>query len=332
MGERKTRMKTIAFTRYGSPDGLQFREVDKPVPAQNEVLVKIHAVSINSWDWELLNATPFANRVMFGLFRPKRLKTLGFDIAGRIEAVGKGVQKFQAGDEVYGDLSACGWGGFAEYVAVIEDVLTAKPAKLSFQQAAAVPQAGLLAWQGLVDEGHIRSGQKVLINGASGGSGTFAVQIAKTFGVEITGVCSTGKMEFVRSLGVDYVIDYTRDDFTRNGKQYDLIIDAQGHHSIFDYRRALSPKGVYVMHGGASSRIMQVMLLGPVLSLFDSRKLRILLHKANRGLDELGELLQSGKVVPIVDKCFPFSETIDALKYYGDGQARGKVVISMEQA
>ena len=325
-------MKSIAFTRYGSPDDLLFREVDKPVPGENEVLVKIHAASINSWDWELLNARPFLNRVLFGLFRPKRLKTLGFDIAGRIEAIGKGVQKFQAGDEVYGDLSACGWGGFAEYVAVTEDVLTAKPAELSFQKAAAVPQAGLLAWQGLVDEGHIRSGQKVLINGATGGSGTFAVQIAKTFDAEITGVCSTGKMEFVRSLGVDHVIDYTREDFTRNGKQYDLIIDAQGHHSIFDYRRALSPKGVYVMHGGASSRIMQVMLLGPVLSLFGSRKLRILLHKANRGLDELGELLQSGKVVPIVDKCFPFSETIDALKYYGDGQARGKVVISMEQA
>jgi NADPH:quinone reductase-like Zn-dependent oxidoreductase len=332
MRERTTWMKSIAFTRYGSPDNLQFREVDKPVPRENEVLVKIHAVSINSWDWELLNATPFANRVIFGLFRPKRLKTLGFDIAGRIEAVGSGVQKFQTGDEVYGDLSACGWGGFAEYVAVPENALTVKPAKLSFQQAAAVPQAGLLAWQGLVDEGHIRPGQKILINGASGGSGTFAIQIAKKFDVEITGVCSTGKMEFVRSLGVDHVIDYTREDFTRNGKQYDLIIDAQGHHSIFDYRRALSPRGVYVMHGGASSRIMQVMLLGPVLSLFGSRKLRILLHKANRGLDALGELLQSGKVVPIVDKCFPFSETIDALKYYGDGQARGKVVISMEQA
>lgn len=325
-------MKTIAFTRYGSPDDLQFREVDKPVPRENEVLVKIHAASINSWDWELLNARPFANRVIFGLFRPKRLKTLGFDIAGRIEAVGGGVQKLQVGDEVYGDLSACGWGGFAEYVAAPETALTVKPARLSFQQAAAVPQAGLLAWQGLVDEGHIRPGQKVLINGASGGSGTFAVQIAKTFDVEITGVCSTEKMEFVRSLGVDHVIDYTREDFTRNGKQYDLIIDAQGHHSIFDYRRALSPHGVYFMHGGASSRIMQVMLLGPVLSLSGSRKLRVLLHKANRGLDALGELLQSGKVVPIVDKCFPFSETIDALKYYGDGQARGKVVISMEEA
>ncbi len=324
-------MKTIEFAKYGTPDDLRMIEVEKPTPRDKEVLVKIHAASINSWDWELLNARPFVNRLMFGLFRPKRLKTLGFDIAGQVEAVGDGVKKYRVGDEVYGDLSAYGWGGFAEYVAAPEDALTIKPANISFQQAAAVPQAGLLSLQGLVDVGHIRPGQKVLINGASGGSGTFAVQIAKQYDAEITGICSTAKMDFVHSLGVDHVIDYTREDFTRNGQQYDLVIDAQAHHSFFDYRRALSTDGVYVMHGGASSSIFQVMLLGPLLSFFGSRKLRILFHRANKGLDAMNKLLESGKLVPVIDKCFPFSEAIDALRYYGAGHVRGKIVINMEQ-
>jgi NADPH:quinone reductase-like Zn-dependent oxidoreductase len=323
-------MRTIEFSRYGSPDELRFKEVGTPTPGDQEVLVRIYATSINSWDWELLHAQPFANRVMFGLFRPKKLKTLGFDIAGRVEAVGNAVRKFRVGDEVYGDLSASGWGGFAEYVAAPENALAIKPANLSFVEAAAVPQAGLLALQGLLDLGRIQSGQKVLINGASGGSGTFAVQIAKTFDVDLTGVCSTAKTEFVRSLGVDHVIDYTREDFTRNGQQYDLIIDAHAKHSIFDYRRALSPHGRYVVHGGATSTIMSVMFLGSIFSLLGNRKLRLLLHKANKGIEKLGSLLESGAVVPIVDKCFPFAETIDALKYYGDGNARGKVVISMQ--
>ena len=325
-------MKTIEFTRYGSPDYLEFKEIEIPTPGAHEVLVRIHATSINSWDWELLHATPFANRIIFGLFRPKKLKTLGFDIAGRVEAIGSAVEKFQVGDEVYGDLSACGWGGFAEYVSAPENALSIKPKNLSFEQAAAVPQAGLLAWQGLVDLGHIEPGQKVLINGASGGSGTFAIQIARTFDVEITGVCSTGKMDFVRSLGVDHVIDYTREDFTRNGKQYDLIIDAHAMHSVSDYRRALTPNGRYIVHGGATSTILSVLYLGWILSLFDKRRLRLLLHKANKGLDALGSLLESGKVVPVIDKCFPFSQTIEALKYYGNGNARGKVVITMQDS
>jgi len=325
-------MRTIEFTRYGSPDYLRFKEVEVPTPGDHEVLVRIHATSINSWDWELLHATPFANRVMFGLFRPKKLKTLGFDVAGRVEAVGSEVKFFRVGDEVYGDLSACGWGGFAEYVSAPESALSIKPKNLSFEQAAAVPQAGLLAWQGIVELGHIRSGQKVLINGASGGSGTFAIQIARTFDVEITGVCSTGKMDFVRALGVDHVIDYMHEDFTRSGKQYDLIIDAHALHSMFDCRRALSPNGRYIAHGGATSTLMSILYLGRLLSLFDNRRLQLLLHKANKGLDALGSLLESGKVVPIIDKCFPFSQTIEALKYYGNGNARGKVVITMQDS
>lgn len=322
-------MRTIEFTRYGSPDFLNFKEVEIPAPGDREVLVRIHATSINSWDWELLHAEPFANRMMFGLFRPKKLKTLGFDIAGRVEAVGNSVTRFRVGDDVYGDLSASGWGGFAEYVSAPENALTIKPANLTYEQAAAVPQAGLLAFQGLFDLGHIQAGQKVLINGASGGSGSFAVQIAKTFDVEVTGVCSATKIDFVRSLGADHVIDYGHEDFTRNGIQYDLIIDAHAQHSISDYRRALSPNGRYVVHGGEMSSLFQVMLLGPLLSLFGKRKLRLLLHKANKGIDTLGDLLESGKVVAIIDKCFPFDQTIEALKYYGDGNARGKVVVSM---
>lgn len=322
-------MKTVAFTKYGSPDDLQIKEVDKPIPKNNEVLVKIHASSINSWDWELLNATPFINRMMFGLFRPKRLKTLGIDIAGRVESFGSNVTQWQPGDDVFADLSACGWGGFAEYVAVPENVLTRKPANITFEQAAAVPQSGLLALQGLIDVGHIKPGEKLLINGASGGSGTIAVQIAKTFGVEITGVCSTGKMEFVRSLGVDHVIDYTQEDFTRNDQQYDLIIDAQGHHSILDCRRALKPKGIYAIHGGSTSSINQFMFFGPLVSLFSGRTLKIMIHKANKGLDAMCKYLESGNVVPVIDKCYPLSEIADALRYYGERRTKGKIVISV---
>jgi len=324
-------MRTIEFTRYGSPDELRFSEIGVPIPRDNEVLVRIYATSINSWDWELMHATPFANRMMFGLFRPKKLKTLGFDIAGRVEAVGNSVKNLHVGDEVYGDLSACGWGGFAEYVAAPETALAIKPANLSFEQAAAVPQAGLLAFQGLVDLGNIHAGQKVLINGASGGSGSFALQIAKTFDVELTGVCSTAKMQFVHSLGADHVIDYTQEDFTRNGKQYDLIIDAHALHSMFDYRRALRPNGRYVAHGGATSTLMSILWFGSIFSFFGNRRLKLLLHKANKGLDKLGALLESGEVVPIIDKCFPFDQTIEAFKYYGDGNARGKVVVSMQE-
>jgi NADPH:quinone reductase-like Zn-dependent oxidoreductase len=323
-------MKRIAFTKYGSLDELHMIEAEKPTPQGNEVLVRIAATSINSWDWELFNAQPFVNRLMFGLFKPKRLKTLGFDIAGRIEAVGQKVTRFEVGDEVYGDLSACGWGGFAEYVAAPAEALAHKPANINFVEAAAVPQAALLSYQGLVDVGHIRDGQKILINGASGGSGSFAVQIAKQFDVEITGTCRTEKMDFVRSLGVDHVIDYTREDFTRSGQQYDLIIDAQARHSLRELRRALTPNGIYVMHGGASSKIIQLMLLGRLWSLLGGRKYRILFHRANKGLDVLSELLEQQKLTAIIDKTFPLHQIIEAFRYYSEGRTRGKIVITME--
>jgi len=328
-------MKAVVFTKYGSPDFLEYKEVEKPTPEQNEVLVKIKAASINSWDWELLKGTPFVNRLMFGLLKPKKINILGCDIAGRVEAVGSQVKQFQPGDEVFGDLSSGGWGGFAEYACADEHELTPKPANLTFEQAAAVPQAGLLALQGLL-KGKIqqtqniqnRPRQRVLINGASGGSGTFAVQIAKLFGAEVTGVCSTSKMDLVRSLGADYVIDYSQEDFTKNGQRYDLIIDAQAYHSIFDYRRALSPTGIYVMHGGSSATVNQVMFLGPLISLMGRKKMGLLLHKANKEMAFMKQMLEGGKVVPVIDRCYPLSETAEALRYFGERRTRGKLVIT----
>ena len=320
-------MKAVVFREYGQSDVLHMEEVPKPVPADNEVLVKVHAASINSWDWELLRGIPFVNRMMFGLSRPKKINVLGCDIAGKVEAVGSNVKKLQPGDKVFGDLSGGKWGGFAEYTCAREEELTLKPDCLTFEEAAAVPQAGLLALQGLL-KGGIQKGQKVLINGASGGSGTFAVQIAKYYGAEVTGVCSTKKMDLVRELGADHVMDYTQEDFTRSTRQYDLIIDAQAHHSIFDYRRALSAKGVYVMHGGCNSSINQVMFLGPLISLFGSKKLSLLMHKANRDMALMVELIESGRVAPVIDKCYPLNETAEAMRYFGElRSARGKVVI-----
>ncbi len=320
-------MKAVLFTAYGDPDLLHYAELAKPAPKAGEVLVRIHAVSVNSWDWELLMGTPFANRLAFGLTRPRKIRSLGCDIAGVVEAVGSGVKRLQPGDEVFGDLSRAGWNGMAEYVAAAETALTIKPACLSFVEAAAVPQAGLLALQGLCDKGHVKAGQRVLINGASGGAGSFAVQIAKAAGAEVTGVCRSSKMELVRSLGADHVIDYTCEDFTQNGEQYDLILDMQAHHSLFDYKRALSRGGIYIMVGGESFRVLQAMFI----SLSGSRKITLLLHKANRGIEKMIELLESGKVQPVIDRCFPLKEASEALRYFGAGKARGKVVITMEQ-
>ena len=324
-------MKAAVLTRYGSPDYFELTEVKKPTPAENEVLLKVFAASINSWDWEIMMGTPFVNRMMFGLFKPA-MPILGADMAGRVEAVGKNIQQFQPGNEVYGDLSSCGWGGFAEYVCAPEKALTLKPASLTFEQAAAVPQAALLALQGLRDKGHIQPGQKVLINGAGGGAGSFALQIAKYFGAEVTGVDSTQKLDMMRSTGADHVIDYTQDDFTRNGLRYDLVVDMTTTHSIFDCLRTLSPGGSYVVVGGPTAGIFQVMLLGSWMARIGGRKMGLLMHKANRGLDFMNELLDSAKVIPIIDKCYPLTELADAMRYFDKGYVRGKIVISVENA
>ncbi len=323
-------MKAIVYQRYGPPDVLEFKEVAKPIPKDNEVLVKVHAASVNDWDWGLLRGTPFLNRLIFGLLKPK-IKILGCDIAGRVEAVGNDVKQFQPGDEVFGDLSGCGFGGFAEYVCARENVLALKSAGMTFEEAAAVPQAAVLALQGLRDKGQIQKGQKVLINGAGGGVGTFAVQMAKSFGAEVTAVDSTRKLDMVRSIGADHVIDYTIEDFTKNGRRYDLILDVAGYRSIFAYKRALSPKGIYVMVGGSMARIFQVLFLGPCISMTGSKKRGILMHKPNtKDLVFMKELFEGGTVVPVIDRRYPLREVPDALRYFGEGHHKGKVVITVE--
>ena len=326
-------MKAIVCTKYGPPEVLRLKEVAKPIPKDNEVLVKVHAASVNSWDCDLVKGKPFVNRLMTGLLKPK-INIFGADIAGRIEAVGKNVKQFKPGDEVFGDLSPCGWGGFAEYVCARENVLALKPASMTFEEAAAVPQAGLLALQGLRDKVQIQKGQKVLINGAGGSAGTFAVQIAKLFGAEVTGVDSTSKLDMLRSIGADQVIDYTQEDFTKNEQVYDLILDVVTYRSIFDYKRALSPKGIYVMLGGGSwARVIQTMFLGPLISMTGSKKMHVLMYKPNKkeDVDFMKELLEVGKVKPVIDRRYPLSEVAEAFRYLGEGHFRGKVVITVEQ-
>ncbi|MGB3860960.1 MAG: NAD(P)-dependent alcohol dehydrogenase [Candidatus Aminicenantaceae bacterium] len=323
-------MKAIVYQKYGYPDVLELKEVEKPTPKDNEVLIKVRAASVNSTDLGFLEGKPFVVRLMFGLLKPKT-KILGCDIAGRVEALGRNVKQFQPGDEVFGDISGCGLGGFAEYVCARENVLALKPAGMTFEEAASVPQAAILALQGLRDKGRIQPGQKVLINGAGGGVGTFAVQIAKSFGAFVTGVDSTRKLDMMRSIGADRVIDYTQEDFTKNGQVYDLILDVVTYRSIFDYKRVLSPKGIYVMLGGGSwARVYQTMFLGPLISMTGSRKMRILMHKPNKGLAFMIELFEAGKVAPVIDRSYPLSEVAEALQYLGEGHAKGKVVITLE--
>jgi NADPH:quinone reductase-like Zn-dependent oxidoreductase len=326
-------VKAITFNQYGSADVLELTERAKPVPKNNEVLVKVHAASINSWDWELLQGTPFVNRLMFGLLKPKKINILGCDIAGRVEAVGKNVKQLQPGDAVFGDLSNENWGGFAEYLCASENALVLKPQSITFEEAAAIPQAGLLALQGLVDKGQIAAKQNVLINGAGGGAGTFAVQIAKGIGANVTAVDSGAKLEMLSLLGADKVVDYRLQDFTKNGCRYDLILDMAAHHSFFDYQRALSPTGIYVMVGGSMALVNQLLLLGPFLSIFSSKKMGLLMHNPNpKDLKFMQQLIEEGKVAPIIDKRYPLVEVSDALRYFGSGQAIGKVVITIENA
>ena len=324
-------MKAIVYEKYGPPDVLQLKEVEKPTPKEDGVLIKVHATSVNPQDWHLMRADPFLVRLMGGgLLKPKN-QILGADIAGRVEAFGINVKQFQPGDEVFGDTSGCGSGGFAEYVSVPENALALKPANITFEEAAAVPMAAVTALQGLRDKGKIQSGQKVLINGASGGVGTFAVQIAKSFGAEVTGVCSTKKLDMVRSIGADQVIDYTQEDFTQNEQRYDLILAANGYHSLSDYKRALSPKGIYVATGGSMAQIFQAMLLGPWVSMAGSKKMGALSARPNqKDLVFMKELLEAGKAVPVIDRRFLLSEVAEALRYLGEGHAQGKVVITVE--
>ena len=322
-------MKAIVYTKYGSPDVLQLQEVEKPTPEDHQVLVKVHAASANALDYRR-----FESQSTFGRFMDERLlkainTVLGADIAGRVEAVGSNVTQFKPGDAVFGTAR----GTFAEYTCAAENNLALKPANISFEAAATVPVAALTALQGLRDKGRLQPGQKVLINGAGGGVGTFAVQLARSLGAEVTAVCNTHNLDIARSIGADHVIDYTQEDFTRSGRRYDLIAAVNGHHPLRDYRRALNPGGNCVVIGGSIAQVIQGMLLGPLVSRFGSQKIGFMgITKTNQqDLVFMGELLQAGKVVPVIDRSYPLSETAEAIRYLAEGHARGKVVITVEQ-
>ncbi len=325
-------MKAVVYTKYGSPDVLELKEVEKPTPKDNDVLIKIHAAATNPADWHLMRAEPFLARLENGLLKPKNTR-LGADVAGLVEAVGRNVTQFQVGDEVFGELPLNALGSFAEYVCANEEFLALKPVKLTFEQAAAVPLAAFTALQGLRDKGQIKPGQKVLINGASGGVGTFAVQIAKSFGAEVTGVCSTRNLDMVRSIGADYVIDYTKEDFTQTGQRYDLIFDAVGNRSVADFKRALSLHGICAVAGFTTmSRLFQVVVLGAWVSMTGSKKIGLMATaKANKkDLLFIKELLEAGKVVPVIDRTYPLHQVPEAIRYLEQGHARGKVIITLE--
>jgi NADPH:quinone reductase-like Zn-dependent oxidoreductase len=320
-------MKAIVYHKYGSPDVLQIEEIEKPTTTENQVLIKVHAASVNAGDYRVRAGKPFLFRLMIGgLFGPKDTR-VGSDVAGTVEAVGENVKQFRPGDEVFG----CCHGAFAEHVVAREGLLTSKPSNRSFEEAAAVPVAALTALQGLRDAGRIQPGQKVLIQGASGGVGSFAVQLAKSFGAEVTAVCSTRNLDMARSLGADHSIDYTREDFTRNPQRYDLIFAVNGYHSLSAYKRALSPQGLYVCGGGTVPQFLEAMLLGSLMSGKGGRKMVSMgIAKVNReDLVVLADLLKAGKIVPVIDRSYPLSEIVEAFRYVEDTHAQGKVVITV---
>jgi NADPH:quinone reductase-like Zn-dependent oxidoreductase len=321
-------MKAIVYTEYGSPDVLQLRDVPRPVPKDDEVLIKIHAVSLNRSDWEGLTGEPLYARI--GGLRTPRRQILGSDIAGRVEVVGKNNTQFRPGDEVFGEMAAYR-GGFAEYVCARGNLLALKPARLSFEEAAAIPQSGVIALQGIRDKGHVQLGRKVLINGGGGGSGMFAIQLAKMYGAHVTGVDNTDKQDFMRSLGADEVIDYTHEDFTSNGKQYDLILDLIAYRSVFQYQRALTPNGIYFAVGGSVATFLEILFLGPLIRIRTGNTLRVLAVRRSRtNLQAITEMCESGKVAPVIDKRYPLSEVPEALRYLGEGHAKGKLVITVQ--
>jgi NADPH:quinone reductase-like Zn-dependent oxidoreductase len=320
-------MKAIVHEKYGSPDVLHLAELEKPTPTDDEILIKVHAVSVNGSDREGLSGKPLYSR-FGGLLRPGN-KILGSDIAGRVEFSGKNNTEFKPGDEVFGEIPGY-HGGFAEYVCTRGTTMALKPASLTFEQAAAIPQAGVIALQGIREQGQVQPGQKVLINGAGGSAGSFAIQLAKHDGAEVTGVDNTGKLDFMRSLGADHVIDYTRENFTQSGKQYDLILDLIAHRSVFAYQRALRPNGSYFFTGGSVAVIFQILLLGPLIRRITAKNIRMLWVPQNRkDLIAITGLCEAGKIVPAIDRRYSLSEVPEALRYVGKGRAKGKVVITL---
>jgi len=322
-------MKAIVHSKYGPPEALELKDVAQPKVGDDDVLVKVHATAVNAYDWHILRADPFMARLEVGLFKPKKTR-IGADIAGVIEATGKNVRKFHAGDAVFADISASGGGGFAEYVAVPEKYVACKPVNLSFEEAAAVPMAAVTALQGLRDLGQVQPGMKVLINGASGGVGTFAVQIAKVLGAEVTAVCSPSKMDLLYSLGADHVIDYTQEDFVESGKRYPLILGVSGFRSLSDYQRALAPQGKYIMVGGTNAQIFQAVLLGSLKSRKGGQTMQPLTAvPKQKDLEIMRAWLETGQVVPVLDKTFSLTEVPEAIRYLEQRHAKGKIVVKV---
>jgi NADPH:quinone reductase-like Zn-dependent oxidoreductase len=325
-------VKAIVYTKYGSPDVLQLKEVDKPVPKENEVLIKIIASSVNEWDNGLISGKGILTRLLGGIFKPKN-KILGADVAGVVEAAGRGIKNFKPGDEVFGDIAGAGFGGFAEFVCAPEKMLAKKSSKMSFEQAASLPQAGLLAMQGLLYKKPLQAGQHLLINGAGGGVGPIALQYAKSIGAMVTCVDREEKFKMLRSSGADELIDYRKTDYTKTGIQYDYILDVTARRSVSDYKRALKPGGVFAMIGGSMGWLLvQMMLIQPLLSKFSNKNLGIMGYYVNKeGLDELSRLFEEGKISPVIDRCFPLSATADAFHYYQQGTFTGKLIINNVQ-
>ena len=324
-------MQAIVYTTYGSPDVLKLKEIQKPILQDDEVLIQVYTAAANAGDWRLLRGNPFMIRLSAGLRKPKH-QILGADVAGRVAAVGRNVTQFQPGDDVFGDLSDSGYGAFAEYVAAPAHAVALKPARMTFEEAAAVPSAAMTALQGLRDQAQIQPGQNVLINGASGGVGLFAVQIAKALGAEVTGVCSTRNVDMVHSLGADHVIDYQQEDYTQHSHRYDVILDAAAYRSLAENQRALTPKGIYVLVGGSGAQFLQVMLLGRWRSKKHGQQFRTFVkHPTEQHLLFVKELLEAGSITPVIDRCYPLHEAAEALRYLEGGHARGKVVITLNQ-
>lgn len=327
-------MKAIVYNKFGSAEVLEIKNLEKPVPKEDEVLIRVKAVSINKADCILREGKPFLTRPMVGsFFIPRKNMILGADVSGCVESVGKLVTAFKVGDEVVGDLSGSGFGGLAEYACAKADILVLKPKNLSYEEAAAIPLAAVTALKALRQVGQLKEGQKVLIHGASGGVGSYSVQIANVLGAEVTAVCSTRHVETIRALGAKHVIDYSKEDFTDNGKTYDLIHAVNGKVSIFKYKKSLTPKGVYVMSGGAISQMFQAMLLGPILSKKDGQRFGSVSSKPDQmDLQFLMKLAEEGKLKPIIDCYFPLEEAVKAFQYFEKGRAKGKVVIQVDSA
>ncbi len=324
-------MKAIVFTKYGSPEVLQLKEIPKPTPAAHEVLIKIRATAVNDYDWSMVRGKPYLYRLMFGLLKPKR-QIPGMELAGVVEGLGANATSFKVGDEVYGDISEYGFGSFAEYICIDENALIHKPDNMSFEEAAAIPHAAMLAMQGLVDVGKIRNGAKVLINGAGGGVGTFGLQLAKLYDAEVTGVDTGEKLGMMKSIGFDYVLDYKQEDFTKNGQHYDLILDAKTNRSTFAYVRSLKPNGTYATVGGTLPRLLQALCLRPWISKFYKKNIYIVALKPNKDLSYINELFAAGKVKCIIDRPFTLAETVEAVQRFGEGNHTGKVVVSVQHA